>query len=145
MKRDIIVALSIGILIGSVAALSFTYLPYITNGVFKGGTETYPSPNSTPNPDKKQIQPVELNLSSPSDNFVSDSNTVNISGITKSSNIVVIDSDTDYSVNTASADGSFKIPINLSEGLNKIYISVYNQTGDSVNKSVNVFYTSEKI
>lgn len=144
MKKDIIMALCAGALVGSLAALLITNLP----NLLREKSQPPETNNNTAvqlNNPLNSIKPAELIINSPPDNSVVDNKKIEISGETQKDNIVVIETDLDNNVFVASSDGKFKIPLSLSEGVNQIYITAYNSIGDAVNKNISVFYTGEKL
>lgn len=144
MKKDIILALCSGAIIGSLAALLLTNLPNLIKDKSKI-TETNNGTHLQVNTPLNNVKPAELTIESPADNSVSDNKKIEVSGETQKDNTVVIETDFDNNVFVASSDGKFKIPLSLSEGVNQIYITVYNSQGDAVNKNISVFYTNEKL
>lgn len=143
VKKDILIALSVGVFVGAVAALVFINLPNILNKTIKP-LNTLPSTNGLTT-NNQITKPDELTIESPADNLVSDSKNLNVEGKTTINNVVLIETDFDNKISIASGGGSFKFPVTLSEGVNKIYVTSYNNSGEGITKSLNVFYTSEKI
>lgn len=144
MKKDIILALCSGAIIGSLVALLLTNLP----NLLKEGSKNPDTKNVTPaqmNNSLNNIKPSVLTINSPSDNFVSDSKKIEINGETQKDNTVVIETDLENTVFIATSEGKFKIPVSLSEGVNQIYITSYNSQGDAAGKNLSVFYTGEKL
>lgn len=144
MKKDIILALCSGAIIGSLAALFLTNLPNFAKERSKQ-PETNNGTTTQMNNSLNSVKPSELTIDSPPDNSVSDNKKIEVSGETQKDNTVVIETDLDNKVFVASSDGKFKIPVSLSEGVNQIYITAYNSQGDEANKNISVFYTSEKL
>lgn len=143
MKKDILIALITGAFIGCSAALLFTHLPDILNRTLKT-PQIGPSP-SEEIPSSKLIQTTPLDILLPADNVIADAKKIQISGKTLIDNFVIMESDTDALSLVASGDGTFKFPVTLTEGVNRIYITSYANSGESNSKSLNIFYTEEKI
>jgi hypothetical protein len=144
MKKDIILALCSGALIGSLAALLLTSLP----NLITKRSETTETNNNTPtqlNNSTNSVKPSELIINFPIDNSVADNKKIEISGETQINNTVVIESEMENNVFIASSDGKFKIPVSLSEGVNQFYITAYNSQGDAASKNMSIFYTGEKL
>lgn len=86
-----------------------------------------------------------LSLDQPEDNSLSYSSSVVISGETGPSKDVLISTDTDDLVITSNRDGSFSTVLNLTTGVNRIQVVVFDSTGDSRSDIRTVYYSKEKI
>lgn len=143
MKRDVIIALVAGILIGGISALTIINLPsFLRSGSKPQEVNlTQPSPSITQN----IIIQTDLEISKPQDGSISDTKNIDLTGQTLSGSMVIIDTDKDSSILIAGKDGSFRSPITLGEGVNTVYVTAYDSKGDSRIKTINVYYTPEKL
>lgn len=143
MKRDVIIALFAGILIGSISALTIINLP----SFLKSGSKS-PEPNITQMPpsitQNINIQ-TDLEISQPPDGSISETKNIDLMGKTSSGSMVLIDTDKDSATLLSGKDGRFRSPITLGEGVNTVYVTVYSTKGDSRTKTINVYYTPEKL
>lgn len=143
MKKEIIVAIIIGFFIGAAAAWSMTHLPKLLNGI-KIQTSTKP-----PSPAISQIQNTsispDIKIDSPKDESVSDSKSIDVTGSIARGNTILIESLDNQITTQASDSGSFSSKVSLREGANTIYLTVYDQSGNSNTKSLNIYYTTEKL
>lgn len=143
MKKEILVAIIIGFFIGVITALTVTNLPKLISGI-KFQTVTQ-SPTPTISQIQESVINPDINIESPKDESVSDTKSVNISGSTDKNNTVLIESADDQVAEIASDSGRFSTKMNLREGVNTIYLTVYDQSGNSNTKTLNIYYTSEKL
>ena len=144
MKRDIILAIIVGFIIGVIVALILTNLPKIV----KEGIKLQSSkPIATPTviQVKNTTSSLELTLDLPKDESISDTKSIEVSGQTKASMTVFIESEIDQMTVESNDAGGFAAKINLSEGVNTIFLTVYDEAGNSNTKNLNIFYTTEKL
>lgn len=143
MKRDVVIAIFIGLILGGIGALLATSLPAIIKQRSLS-TDKLLRLSPTPPPTTLTQLPT-LDITQPKDQSISDNKTVDLVGQVKSASFVLLESDTDYKTIQASPDGLIKTQLNLSEGANEIYISAYDDKGEINTKTLTVFYTSEKL
>lgn len=145
MKKDIGIAITVGFILGAFAAIFFINLPSILSMVNrKSSTESTLLISPTQSP-QNAVQSVSIEINSPQNGSLSETKNIKISGKTQASNTVVIETDLDTEAVEASTDGSFLFGINLTEGISNIFLTAYNQFGESDTKSLSVFYTGEKL
>lgn len=143
MKRDVVIAIFIGLILGGIGALLATSLPAI---IKQRSLSTDKLLHLSPTPPPADLtQLPTLDITQPKDQSISDNKTIDLVGQVKSASFVLLESDTDYKTIQASADGLIKTQLNLSEGANEIYISAYDDKGQANTKTLTVFYTSEKL
>lgn len=142
MKRDIIIAVIIGFIAGSIIAITAVNLPnIIKNNSVKFNT----GGKITPIPTPKLPEIINLEITSPKDQFLSPNKTVEIQGKSKPGSTIFLESDTDNKVKEAGSDGSFTDKLDLIEGINIIRISALDENGEYLTKELTVFYTSEQL
>ncbi len=149
MKKDVLVAVAIGFLIGGSAALALTNIPSLLKTTQKSRSEqiaTTISPSISENISPK-IQNDEnlLTVETPQQESISEEKTVAVVGKSKPGNTVIIDTDLESQVATSAADGTFSGKVNLGEGANTLYITSYDDKGEKTEKTITVFYTPEKL
>lgn len=142
MKRDIIIALVIGITIGSIIALTVTNLPtLIKEG--KKRTEKISQPTDSPITLTPKINNLEI--IKPLDGSISEADSTVVSGKTKSGNTVFIDTDLNTKIVETDGNETFSEKITLSEGANIIHVTQYDASGEVQSKVITVFYTAENL
>lgn len=144
MKKDIAVAILAGFVIGVIVALTAANLPQIIKGGIKVPTSNPPAA-ITPPQVETALQNLDFTLDEPKDESVSDTKIIDISGRAKTGQTVFIESQNDHKAVEVDASGNFTGKLNLTEGLNTIFITLYDETGNSNLKTINVYYTSEKL
>lgn len=143
MKRDVVIAIFIGLILGGIGALLATSLPAI---IKQRSLSTDKLLHLSPTPPPADLtQLPTLDITQPKDQSISDNKTVDLVGQVKSASFVLLESDTEYKIVQATSGGTLKTQINLSEGANEIYISAYDDKGQANTKTLTVFYTSEKL
>ncbi len=144
MKRDITLAIIVGFIIGVIVALILTNLPKIV----KEGIKLQNSkPIATPTIIQVQntTSSLDLTLDTPVNESISDTKIIEVSGSTKSHTTVFIESEIDQITVESNDTGAFTGKINLNEGVNAIFLTVYDEAGNSNTKNLNIFYTTEKL
>jgi hypothetical protein len=144
MKKDIVIALVVGGIIGCLSALSITYLPTLFEELKNRDAKTIAKISTAPVINPQSSIGVDLNLDNPN-NSISDSKQLVISGKSNSGNMIALDGDYLSNVYEASKDGSFQFTVNLTEGLNRFYLTSFDQKGNYSTKIMDAFYTEEKL
>jgi len=144
MKKDVVVAVLVGFILGAGVAVAFVNLPKLMK---KGAqlTQDVPKSKITPTISTTITPSTTLEVTEPTDESIASKSSVNIIGKTRANNTLVAVSDLDGVIKTASEDGSFSLPFKLTEGGNKIYIASYDKNGVAETKILTVFYTTEEL
>ena len=143
MKKDLAIAISGGFLLGALVAIGVVILPSLIKKKSPAQNETIT--NSIVTPSQKQEHTLSLEITEPTDEAIATNKEVKISGKTQKSNTIVLSTDLENTITEASADGNFSLNLRLVEGQNTLYITSYNENGDTETKSLTVFYTGEKL
>lgn len=144
MKKDIVIAVIIGFVLGGSMALAAVNLPNILKKTKPSTITELTSLSPAPSVSIKPVE-IELTIEKPKNESISEKKTIEISGKTKPGNIVFIETDIQTKGLEAKEDGSFTEEISLGQGANIIYIASYNEKGVSNSKTITVFYTEEKL
>lgn len=144
MKRDITLAIIVGFIFGVIFALIITNLPKIVREGIK--LQSY-KPIATPTiiQVKNTTSAFELTLDLPKDESISDTKIIEVSGSTNPHMTVFIESEIDQMAVESNDAGVFAGKIILSEGVNTIFLTAYDEAGNSITKNLNIFYTTEKL
>ncbi len=144
MKKDVAVAICAGFVLGVIVALTATNLPNILKeGIKIPTTKQSPSPTS---PEVKTPLPnLDLTIDSPKDESISDTKTATVSGRAKGGQTVLIETANNYDTPDIEASGKFTSKLDLTEGVNTLYFTLYDDNGNSIAKTVNIYYTTEKL
>jgi hypothetical protein len=145
MKNDVVIAIIIGFFLGAIAALIVVNIPSIVNTGKKNLTAISKSQESSPTPTPTKTAKFTIEISEPMDNEIAKTNKITIKGKTINNSQLMLEGKNETTAVLTSADGSFTGETGLSEGYNEITITVYNQSGESISKSIKVFYTPEKL
>lgn len=147
MKSDVIAAVIVGFVIGVGSAILAINLPSIIKKSSPLPKQTVT--NTTPViPSSSQIvnSSIPFDITEPPDDSIVETKSLKIKGKTQSGNNIILVTDSDSSVTEALADGTFSLSTNLSEGGNTIYITSQNSnSGEEETKTLNIFYTPEKL
>lgn len=142
MKKDVLVAIGVGFILGTVVALAATNLPQIIK------TLKVPIVNQPPSPTPQVTtapQNQEFTIDAPADESVAETKTIDISGTTRGGKMILIETATDNTTVNLDDSGRFTGKLNLTEGVNTIYVTLYDDNGNSATKTLNVYYTTEKL
>lgn len=147
MKRDVIIAVVIGFVIGGTAALAITNIPFLLKTAQKSRSEKIASTTSSPSPDVQKVQNSEsqLTIEKPEHEKIAEEKVVTVSGKSKPGDIIIIDTDLESQTATTTDDGSFSGKVTLGEGTNTLYVTSYDASGEKNEKTITVFYTAEKL
>lgn len=141
VEKDVIIAVIIGILIGSLAALAIFFLPkFLAKPSFKLKKEEVVKKEVTISPTPSFF----LNIKSPQDEALFLENKILVSGKTISGAFVAVVSPGDEAVVEADSEGAFETEILLEEGANEISLTAYADNQEET-KSVTVYYTKEEM
>ena len=88
---------------------------------------------------------LRLELEQPTEDLLSYSSTVVVSGKTSPSKDILISQDMDDTINQSKPDGSFSAVLNLNEGVNKITVAVFDSKGDFRSAERTIYYSKEKL
>lgn len=144
MKKDIIIAIVIGFIAGGLAAGSVIYLPAYLRSRQNISSDIKISP--TP------LQAIEENkitfdIVSPKDESLFTENKIQFNGIitAKQPRKIIVDTQEESKILESTPDGSFGGELTLLEGVNNIYFTLYNDSGEMETKFITVYYTDEKL
>lgn len=140
MKRDVLLALSVGFFVGALSAITAVKLPSLLPNTKQPSSieiESTITPEVTLN---KGI----IEITDPKDDSIITKNTVEIKGRALSNSLILIETDLESLSTEASSDGSFKFTAKLSEGGNPIYITSVNEQSEET-KNMTLFYTADKL
>lgn len=144
VKKDIGVAIFIGFLLGVAVALLATNLPKIIKEGIKY-SQQLPLPTAVPTSIENTAAKLEFTLDTPQNDSIVGSEIIEVAGQAKEGQTIVVESSNDHLIMEASGSGNFAGKLNLLEGANKIYVTAYNSDGNFNAKTVNVYFTTEKL
>ena len=142
MKRDVVIAVVIGFIVGAGSAVFIVNLPSL---IKRGIPSQITINNPTPSPAQMTRNPYLLEITSPQNEDLASSKNITLSGKTNPGATLVLDTEQDNYVKEASSDGNFSFALNLHEGTNKLFITAYNEIGETETKTITVYYTVEKL
>lgn len=144
IKKEAIMATIIGLIIGLL----------ITGGVLRAQRAldsresrepTSESSNSNKLPEEATPGELELLIEEPEDNLVVGDDAVTITGTTQPGTYIAIITEKNEYLIVPNEVGQFSQEISLVSGANTITISVYDESGNRVEKTLNIVYTSAEI
>lgn len=136
MKKEVIIAIIIGITIGTI----------ITLGVHiaqKSLAENNipPTNPTTPSITISPSQAVHnLIITSPNNDSVTEQSEIEIIGNTSPNSLLSVISDTHQAVGSADIEGNFELSFTLSSGANQIIIKSFDQNGQEASQEIEVIY-----
>ncbi|KKQ43019.1 MAG: hypothetical protein US60_C0009G0022 [Microgenomates group bacterium GW2011_GWC1_37_8] len=141
MRKEIIIAIFVGILVGLVVAFGV----WRANSAIKTSNNLSTEKNIQPSPDAENPLNEELNvtLSQPEDLDVVSQNTTQIMGITRPNTLVVISSEEDDYVIKSDLNGEFKQDVKLVSGINDIRLLVFDTNQNISQSNLTLVYSEE--
>lgn len=149
MKKEIILAIFLGFIVG----LAITYGIYTANRAINGNsvkkTSASASPDATAD-ESPQASPsigeLTLEITEPDDNLVVKSNSVEIKGNTSPNNFVAVMGEDNESIVAADKEGFFRTEIGLISGINSINIvSSTRDNSEQMQKNIEIVYSEAEI
>lgn len=134
MRKEVLVAIILGITLGLVIAFGVWRANLALAPRRQVSTQTQPSP--TP-------PAFELVITTPEDETVVADATIDVSGKTESGATVIVQYEEGAVTVLADASGSFSQEIELVAGANTITVSAFAQDGEGIEKTLTVVYSTE--
>ncbi len=149
MKKEIILAIFLGFIVG----LAITYGIYTANQAINGNsvkkTSASASPDTTTdeNPQASpSISELTLEITEPYNNLVVKTNSVEIKGNTSPNNFVAVMGEDGESIVAADKEGFFRTEIGLISGINSINIvSSTRDNSEQMQKNIEIVYSEAEI
>lgn len=149
MKKEVFLAIFIGFILGLIitfgiwtANKSLQKIANNPNGVVADAS--IPS-TPTPSPLPVENNSVALTLTSPEDEFLTNANTLKVTGKTTPQAIVAVLYETGEILTQSDSNGLFSADISLEGGYNVITVTASDQNGNASSQTLTVTYTTSKI
>lgn len=139
------IAVGVGFVVGSVVAVTATSLPTLLSQARKSLPAETISPSFAPSMTPKEVQLNSFAVTSPSDQSVSDSNTLSVVGSAGPSTKILLESESESKIVEASASGTFEGKLKINEGANTLYFTNIAENGQIATETRTVFYTPEEL
>ncbi len=139
MRKEIIIAIIIGLCLGLVVAFGIRSARL---SLAARKTLSPTTPLSIQNTDTNPNSNHSIFISVPEPNTITDQEKLTIVGSTTPDALVSIISDTDQVATNADSTGAFTSAINLNAGLNNIEIKSYNTQGETATTSFIIIYST---
>jgi len=141
MKKDVLSALVLGFLLGALAALVIVRLP----SIIKRSDSSKLSINNEKTTPSVIIEKTAITIDKPKDLTIFGNSKIEISGKAQKAKVLTVESYKTSLILIPDESGNFKATIDLVEGGNPVIISGNDGIGNDETKTLNLFYTSEKI
>lgn len=145
MKKDTVVAIIIGIIIGGLMAFGVIYFPNLVSRVFRSNNQTV---DLTPTPTIAiSTTALSLEITEPISDAVLFNDKTTIKGKIQPAGkkIIIVDTVNESLITTSADNGEFSKEVTLDEGVNTESVSVYDENGNRETKTITLFYTPEKL
>ena len=140
MRKDVIMAILSGFIVGIVVAIAVLKLPAFIKNI--PSTSSSPTPTIFPTPETSGR--TELSILEPSDNAIVTNKTIKVTGKATDSTPLAVFSGLGATMVKISDDGTFSAEIDVSEGTDTI--TVVKLAQDALeSKSVRVYFTGEAL
>lgn len=142
MRKEVILAIIIGVIFGGVGlyGLKLANQTVVSQKIEEPESIT-PTISTTPTPSITDT----INIDSPTDHSVSFNSTINIKGRTRPNSPVAITVENSDEIVQSDTQGIFSLDVTLVGGENNITVSVPQQNGEVMTKTISVIYTSTTI
>ena len=144
LRKEMFIAIFLGLTLGGGAAFLFARIP---QNLF-GTSQEQPTPIQnnvpTPSPTPLQDQSIKLEILFPAVQAIVDEETINVSGKTQPGIDIAVTSAVDEVLTTSNEQGTFSVPIDLTEGANELIIVAMGED-EIVERIIPVNYTSEDL
>lgn len=137
MRKEVIIAIVAGGILGLIIAFgiwraNIAFAPKLNN-------KTTTGPTGSPSPKNE----FGITIAKPENLGVVTENSITLSGITKPNSWLGVSGEAKDYVTSSKEDGSFEVDVELASGLNKIKITVFDESGTSTSKMLEIVYSSE--
>lgn len=142
MKKEVLIAIIIGFALG----LLITFGIWTANKAILTKSEAQPEEKEV----EETVKPTPpvgftLNILSPQDEALIDTNKAEIKGSSVAAAIIVIAAENEEKIIEADENGSFATEVSLVRGINEITITAFNQEGEKTSQTLNVVYSTAEI
>lgn len=145
MKRDVMAAILAGFLLGGIVAVTITNLPNLIKIKQSPLSKESQLPTATPIISPKSLPAYQIEVTAPDDQSIAEESVLEILGKGKPESVFLIETAGEMKTTISDKNGAFKEKINLTDGQNDIYISSYDENGESATGNLTVYYTKEKL
>lgn len=142
MKEKVII-IFIALIIGLFVTTIGFYLYQSTKTISeKVEVKKTPTPIAEISPIQQQSKNFIL-IDEPNDEAVTNTRTIQVKGKTNPENTIVISSNSDESIGTASTDGSFSMSVTIDAGTNDLTIRAISPNGEEVKDERTISFSTE--
>lgn len=141
MRKEVLIAIIIGFGLG----LIITFGIWTANKALKEAAPTTTGPTEEVETSPTPAPTLELVITSPEDNIISEKEIIEIEGQTIANAIIAITYPDGEKILEADEDGNFSTEISLIGGDNQIKISAFNDQGDEASKTLTIVYSTAEI
>lgn len=140
MRKEIVIVIFIGILIGAIVAF----------GVYTAQSAINQKQTSTPSDSQDPSSVIyqekhSLSIQEPQNGSVTDQENITLTGSTSSNSIIAIIAPENEYLFVADENGNFSIDINLIGGSNELSVSSFDQQGNKQTIELTVVYSTSQI
>jgi hypothetical protein len=139
MRKELIIAIISGIIIGVIVAFGF----WRANSALKPESTTSSQDNPTTESKDKPLEQTQITLAQPEEDDVITQSPVLVSGIAKPDTTLIISSENEDYIVTTSSDGSFEQEVELVGGVNDILFAYSDNENSVQNKNLRIIYSTE--
>ncbi|KKU29032.1 MAG: Polymorphic outer membrane protein [Candidatus Amesbacteria bacterium GW2011_GWA1_47_20] len=142
MKKEVILAISIGFALG----LIITFGIWTANQSLKNLPQPSPKASVSPSPTpSNEVTNNQLTISTPDDEALVSTDTITLSGTATPKATLLIISENGEQTATADTTGNFSLDVDLITGFNTITVYSYSAYGQEASKSLTITYSTAKI
>lgn len=137
MKKEVIIAIFIGVVIGLIITFGLKRAEQSLNA----GLESPQAQSQTNNLEVAETPDHTLYVASPQPNSIVESDKITISGSTTPYSLLAVISDHDQNTTMADTQGNFSVSLSVLKGANLISVKSYDNLGKLANLTFPIVYT----
>ena len=139
MRKEVVIVILVGILIGAIVA----YGIYTAQSALK--QRELKSQEILPKDNQEKTSPSShtLSINEPQDESIWDQEKINVNGTTTPKSVVTILTEDNEYLLSADSEGYFNAEVGLTGGANTITVSSFDEQGNRAQQSVVVVYSTE--
>lgn len=127
------------LILAAIAILGVLFIRGYQSGRHIATVESSPTPEPSATAETKET--LDLTLENPTTDIATSSARIAVTGKTIGEGVVSITGGSEDALTQAQKDGSFSIPVALTEGLNRLRVTAFNDDGDEKSIMRYVLYT----
>jgi hypothetical protein len=141
MRKEVIIVVIIGILIGAIVA----YGIYTAQTAIRKQQDQFKVSEQLPSPEPTPIVSHTLTIIEPANESISDQEEITITGSTTPNAVITIFTEENEYLLSADAEGAFSAAVTLIGGANDIIVTAFDEQGNRAEQVLTVVYSTAEL